>query len=145
MQSLNRWRMKAACLTVLVVLASVRMDAQEPPRDAAYWRAQLASMKPGSTIAIRLNDGARLQGRLVATTADEIVIHAQRSFRRGSELHISYEAVTKVSRTHPHRGGAIGVAIGMGLVFHAAATTGRPDGKNVSAPRRRVTSEIPLQ
>ena len=91
-------------------------EAQPVPQDAAHWRTFAAALEPNSTVAVRLTDGHTVRGRLLATTAEDLVIHVNRaSFRRRLDRRIRFDAITKLSKGHPARDFAIATAVTAGL------------------------------
>jgi len=115
---MRRGLVKAMCLVIVFAVTLPEcVEAQQPPKDAAYWSTSLAQMKPRSTVRVKLIDGHTLQGRLLDTTADDMNILVQRSFRRGIERRVRYDAVKNLSQTHPNRDQLIAAAAGMGVAL----------------------------
>jgi hypothetical protein len=101
-----------------IVACGASTAAQTAPKDAAYWRAYVASFKPKSTVVVRLHDGSRVQGRLVTTTGDDMLIRVKRlPFRHRLERRVRFDAVETLRRTHPTRDLIIGEAAAVGLAF----------------------------
>lgn len=90
--------------------------AQPAPKDEAYWQAYIAAVRPGSIVKVRLHDESRFEGRLLATTADDMVIHVKRlPFRRRLERRVRFDAIESLSGTHPIRDFVLSVAVTVGV------------------------------
>jgi len=90
--------------------------AQQVPKDAAYWQAYATATKRNAMVTVVLTRET-LQGRLLETTADDMLIQPNRRLLRRQPLQrVRFEDVTKMTRTHPYRDAAIAGGAAMGLV-----------------------------
>jgi hypothetical protein len=103
--------------------------AQVVQKDAAYWQTYITTLKPNSTVKVHLNDGASFEGRLIATTAEDMMIRVKRlPFRPRLEQRIRFDAVKSLSRTHPVRNLIIvEVCVVGGTLLLIAALTAGPE------------------
>src|SRR5262245_33253038 len=77
--------------------------AQQVPKDAAYWQAYATATKRNDTVTVVLTHET-LRGRLLETTADDMLIQPDRRlFHRPPLRRVRFEDVTKMARTHPNR------------------------------------------
>jgi hypothetical protein len=89
--------------------------AQQVPKDAAYWQAYAAATKRNDTVKVKLTRET-LRGRLLETTADDMLIEPNRRLLRRQPLRrVRFEDVMTMTRTHPHRDAAISAGVGAGV------------------------------
>ena len=113
--------MKPLCyaLVAALILASTASSAVAQVNDADAWHALAVGLEPGSTIDLRLHDGAHVKATFIAARADVMVVQRKTRVPVAVEA-IRYDAIASMSRAE-HSGMSAGKMTAIALGSAGAA------------------------
>jgi hypothetical protein len=101
-----------ALLTIAALLAgSEARGGQSATVDAPRWRAAIAALEPAAFVSLRLRNGKRLKGTVVATD-ERTFVFAPRTRIPVDPVEIAYADVAALERTKPGMSPGLKVLIG---------------------------------
>lgn len=106
-------------LIAVMLLPLMATTANAQDNDADAWRALATRLEPGSTIDVRLRDGAHFKATFITAQADAVLLQRRTRIPVAVET-VRYDAVVSMSRSE-HSGMSAGKVTAIALGSAGAA------------------------
>jgi hypothetical protein len=99
-----------------LMIASASPGAQQSVNEAQSWRAVAATLEPAATVSVRLKDGKRVVGTVLAHSEDSLVLKPRTRVPVAARA-IAFTDIESIERKKPGWSPGAKVLLGAGVSF----------------------------